>query len=340
MSSYDARDLADRLGREAEAVCRRYLGAGRRRGLYWQVGDVRNAPGRSMFVRLVDDGPRRAGKWRDAATGEHGDLLDVIRESERLLAFADVAEEARRFLALPRPPRTTLGTAPRSSPEAARRLFGMSRPLSGTLAETYLRARGIATGAGMEALRFHAGCFHQVEDGGSLERRPAMIAAVTDLAGRVVGAQRTWLAPDGLGKAALATPRKALGDLLGHAVRFGPATDSVAAGEGIETVLSVRTVAPWLACAAALSASHLAAFAFPPDLRRLYVLVDRDAAGLGAAHRLAERARAAGIEAITLTPAREDFNEDLRLDGEDALFETLRRQFAADDAARFMKPRS
>jgi len=36
-----------------------------------------------MFVRLIgpESGKGAAGKWTDAATGEHGDLLDVIRES-------------------------------------------------------------------------------------------------------------------------------------------------------------------------------------------------------------------------------------------------------------------
>ena len=79
----DASELAHRLAREAEAVCRHYLSNGRREGRYWLVGDVRNTPGRSMFVRLQgpEAGRAPAGKWTDAATGEHGDLLDVIRES-------------------------------------------------------------------------------------------------------------------------------------------------------------------------------------------------------------------------------------------------------------------
>ena len=93
-------DLAYRLAREAEAVCRHYLSNGRRSGNYWLVGDVKNTAGRSMFVRLIGDvsGKRAAGKWIDAATGEHGDLLDVIRESCGLVDFHDVAEEARHFL--------------------------------------------------------------------------------------------------------------------------------------------------------------------------------------------------------------------------------------------------
>ncbi|MBY0447123.1 MAG: hypothetical protein K2P95_00410, partial [Hyphomonadaceae bacterium] len=61
-------------------------------------------PGRSMFVRLSgpDSGPGAAGHWTDAASAEHGDLLDVIRESCGFVEFRDVANEARRFLSLPR----------------------------------------------------------------------------------------------------------------------------------------------------------------------------------------------------------------------------------------------
>ena len=98
-----AADLARRLGCEAEAVCRHYLSNGRRQGRYWLVGDARNTLGRSMYVRLTGPpcGKGAAGKWSDAATGEHGDLLDVIRLSCGFLAFNDVLAEARRFLSLP-----------------------------------------------------------------------------------------------------------------------------------------------------------------------------------------------------------------------------------------------
>lgn len=91
-------DLARRLADRAEAVCRHYLSNGRRQGNYWTVGDVRNTPGRSMFVRLRDTAKGSAGRWTDAATGEHGDLLDVVREALGLIAFGDVAKEARSFL--------------------------------------------------------------------------------------------------------------------------------------------------------------------------------------------------------------------------------------------------
>ncbi|OYV30446.1 MAG: DNA primase, partial [Acidocella sp. 20-61-6] len=95
---------------------------------------------------------------------------------------------------------------------------------------------------------------------------PALIAAVTDLSGVITGVHRTWLDPGGfdpirLGKAPVETPRRALGHLLGHAVRFGLVNglDVLAAGEGIETMLSLRCVLPAMPMAASLSAGHLAA---------------------------------------------------------------------------------
>ncbi|MFS3135400.1 toprim domain-containing protein [Gluconacetobacter sacchari] len=341
MARRDASDLASRLGRQAEAVCKRYLGAGRRQGNYWQVGDVRNTPGQSMFVRLKDTAKGPAGKWTDAATGEHGDLLDVIRESLGLIDFADVAEEARQFLSMPPDPEPQLRQhartpAPSGSAEAARRLVAICQPIGGTLVEAYLRGRGITALHGCGSLRFHSRCYYRPDEHSPTETWPAMVATVTDLADRITGAHRTWLAPDGSGKAPIDIQRKAMGDLLGHAVRFGLSGDVLAAGEGIESVLSAREVMPGISAAAALSAAHLAAIQFHDALRRLYVVRDNDRAGDGARNTLVERANAVGIEAIALSPMLGDFNEDLRTYGRDALLAHIRVQLAPQDVARFM----
>src|SRR6267142_1011690 len=117
----DASELARRLAREAEAVCRHYLSNGRREGRYWLVGDVANTPGRSLFVRLSgpDSGKGAAGKWTDAATAEHGDLLDLIALNRGLDRLRDALDEARSFLSLPRPEPTVEqlrgSSAPRGS---------------------------------------------------------------------------------------------------------------------------------------------------------------------------------------------------------------------------------
>jgi hypothetical protein len=119
--------------------------------------------------------------------------------------------------------------------------------------------------------------------------------------------------PVTLGKAPIDTPRRAIGDLLGHAVRFGMVADVAAAGEGIETMLSLRMVMPAMPMLSALSAAHLAAILFPPTLRRLYVARDDDPAGDAAHDTLRDRAHEAGIDVIPLSPGLGDFNDDLRL---------------------------
>jgi hypothetical protein len=342
MGRDDASEIARRLAQNAEAVCRHYLSNGRREGRVWRVGDVDNTPGRSMAVRLMgpDSGPGAAGHFTDFATGEHGDLLDVIARTCRLGAFRDVLHEARRFLSLPQPephaaaPRMPL--APGGSPESARRLFASATPIRGTIAETYLRRRGIVGVGDLDCLRFHPRCYYRAHDNAPRETWPALVAAVTDLDAAMTGILRTWLARDGSGKAPLATPRRALGCLLGSGVRFGGATDVMAAGEGLETMLSLRVVLPAMPMVAALSSAHLAALILPAGLRRLYIARDNDRAGHRAAETLGSRASVGGIETLTLTPRADDFNTDLCGLGPEALAASLRVQLIPEDVARFL----
>jgi hypothetical protein len=140
----DAGDLAQRLAQNVEAVCRMYLSNGHRAGGYWLVGDAENNPGSSLFVRLKgpDSGKGAAGKWTDAATGEHGDLLDLIGKNRRLDRLPDVMAEARSFLSMPhsivQPAAYGVRKSmPQGSVESARRLFAASQPMVGTLAERY-----------------------------------------------------------------------------------------------------------------------------------------------------------------------------------------------------------
>jgi len=343
-----AHDLARRLARNAEAVCRHYLSNGRRSGRYWVVGDIMNTTGHSMYVRLFgpEFGKGAAGKWTDAATAEHGDLLDIIAKRSGLSHFPDIAAEASRFLGSPAADTPTPPTQPPSPnlpadhSQSARRLFAMSQPISSTIVETYLRHRGITDLRWTESLRFHPNCYHRTEtDAGTrTEAWPAMIAAVTDNRGTITGVHRTWLDPSWQGKAPLETPRRAIGDLLGHGVRFGITHDVMAVGEGIETILSLHCALPHMPMAAALSASHLSAFLFPESLRRIYVARDNDPAGDKAFAALAERASAARIEAIALMPTLRDFNDDLRRLGLAELRAALRVQLVPEDVPRFWNP--
>ncbi|SFG79164.1 DUF7146 domain-containing protein [Methylobacterium gossipiicola] len=313
-----AADLSRQLADNVEAFCRRYLSNGYRSGRWWCVGDVFNTQGESMYVRLT--GPSRGkgarGKWADGATGEHGDLLDVIR-LQRGSDWKDAMAEARAFLSLPPPPemeRARPVPEARDSTEAARRMWRYGRSLAGSPAAAYLRSRGIERALGLPALRFHPRCLYRAsrKHPGPDTWHPALLAAVTDLAGTVMGVGRTWLAADGRGKADLPKPRRALGNLIGHGVRFpGTVADLMVAGEGVESVASVHRLMPTVPHVAALSAGHLGALILPPGLRHLYIARDADEAGERGAAILRRRAEAEGILVSDLIPCEDDFNRDL-----------------------------
>ena len=266
--------IAAALAERAEEVCRRYLPNGRRLGRYWICGDLDGARGRSLFVRLSGSG--KPGGWTDAATGQHGDLLDLIRYRSGAPTLRAALDEARAFLALPPVRVRDPGTpdAPYDATEAARRLWRRCRAIDGSHAERYLHARGLSR-CRFAALRFHPALRYR--EGASVRRLPALVAAVTggdgdETAGAITGVQRTWLDPRAAAKADVAAPRKALGRVYSLAVRFGAPSDDAAlvVGEGIETVLSLVTAVPEITAAAALSAGSLGAFAPPAgrlDLR-------------------------------------------------------------------------
>ncbi|ALJ15519.1 MULTISPECIES: DUF7146 domain-containing protein [Sphingopyxis] len=339
-----ASDIARRLGEIAEAVCRRYLSNGRREGQYWMVGDVRNTPGRSLYVRLAVNGDGGApGKWTDAASGDHGDLLDIIAASCGHTGFRETLDEARRFLSLPpslEGPRNPAPTkARRGSRESARRLLAATKPLRGSLGEAYLAGRLITDFHAGDPVRFHPHCFYRPSSDDAPQGRPAwpaIIAAVTDLAGIVTGVHRTWLDPDTKDKAPVAYPRRAMGHLLGNGVRFGASGAVMAAGEGLETILSLRQVMPTLPMIAGLSGAHLAAIAFPERLKRLYVARDDDPAGDTALAKLGERASECGIEVCPLEPQHGDFNGDLRALGRSAMAASLRGQLMSADRTEYL----
>ena len=340
--SGQAANLAQALARHAEAACRHYLPNGRRHGRYWLVGDINNTPGRSLYVRLSgpDSGPGAAGKWTDAATGEHGNLLDLIAANRDLRDFHDLCDEARHFLSLPPEISPCQASATQGSPDAARRLFHAGLPIKDTHAEAYLRARGITAPLDGMPLRYHPSLWYRRDSNSRRQSWPGLLAAVTDARGRITGVHRTWLDRGRPEKAPLPDPRRALGHLLGNGVRFGSELPRsiLLAGEGIETVLSLKSILPRMPMVAALSANHLAALEFTAGLARLYVAQDRDAAGRMASERLRARGKDAGIEVRDLVPVGGDFNEDLCRAGPDALLARLLCQLAPDDVLRFLRP--
>ena len=216
----------------------------------------------------------------------------------RSMAHAGVDEASRREEARRR--------------DAARRLWNSTRSLSGTVAESYLRARGVENVVGVPALRFHPRLRHREAD----EGLPALVAGVQSVEGHFVGVHRTYL--HAANKAEVSSPRLSLGPIGGGAVRLVEvADDTLLVGEGIETTAAAVKVLGWRGGAwAALSTSGLCAAELPEHVRHVTVAADRDAKGGGqlAAAALAERLEGEGRHvAIELPPFVGDWNDVLIL---------------------------
>ncbi len=194
-----------------------------------------------------------AGRFHDHATGQDGDMLDLIRLAQGCDLPAAL-REARAFLGLEtespdvrrqRQKALEAGRARRAEAERQQRadranrrraahamwLSGQER-IAGTPVEMYLRdRRGIdlsALGRQPRVLRYHPQCYWREDDPETGEvcegHGPAMLALVTDAAGQARACHRTYLAIDGRdgrwNKAPLKTSKKVLGDFRGAAINL------------------------------------------------------------------------------------------------------------------------
>jgi putative DNA primase/helicase len=140
-----------------------------------------------------------------------------------------------------------------------------------------------------------------------------MVGAVQTEDGSLSGLHRTFLRPDGRGKANVDPVKKMLGACRGGAVRLAPAGPRVALCEGIETGLSIREACPDLPVWCALSAGNLDRLTLPAEIEEVVLVADRDPVGLAAAHRAAQRYGVSGrrIRLVEL-PSGMDANDVLR----------------------------
>lgn len=171
-------------------------------------------------------------------------------------------------------------------------IWRQSQPARGTLAETYLRSRGIDLPP-PDALRFHPGLKHP--SGGTW---PAMVAQVTRGSdGTPIAVHRTFLACDGRSKAPVNPAKMMLGPCRGGVVRLAEAERTLVIGEGIETALSAMQ-ASGIPAWAALSAGGIRSLVLPPLplAARVTIAADPDPAGIAAAVAAAERWYAQGRE--------------------------------------------
>ena len=185
----------------------------------------------------------------------------------------------------------------------AGRLWEESGPLKHSVAEAYLRRRAVPAGLwGSQALRFH-GRMTSLDD---RAKRPTLVAAISDAHDALQGVQVTLLSAHGTAKAAVATPRRVIGKLMGGMVRLADVQDELVVGEGVETMLTasdVFGVPAW----AALSADNLSRLIISHPLRRLIIAADNDEAGMRASQCLRDRMVRSTIVEIERAP--QGFND-------------------------------
>ncbi len=185
--------------------------------------------------------------------------------------------------------------------EIARNLWRKTKPIRGTLAETYLRKRGI-TCALPASLRFHGDCWHP-----AAKRLPALVGNVEGSGSDAV--HRTYLNQEGTGKSEYTPGKAMLGATKGGAVRLTHTPGRLVVTEGIETGLSLLSglmdgpIEVW----AALSASGIKSLHLPEHSGELVIAPDGDAVGREAAQVLAHRAYALGWR-ISLLPAPDGYD--------------------------------
>lgn len=190
------------------------------------------------------------------------------------------------------------------SSKAIKTIWSESKPLSvNDESWKYLCGRGFpADKFSSDALHTHRGLKYWIDLKKSLGPFPAMIAQITDGAGKMVGLHRTYL-NDGK-KAAVDMPKKTLGKLdASSAIRLYPATEVLGVAEGIETAIAAHRIykIPFWAL---ISAGQMERFEWPKSVRRLIVCGDNDRSFTGqkSAFALAHRAAMKGLEVECLIP--------------------------------------
>jgi len=293
-------EIVNRLAKQAPDVCRTLLPAGKNDGAEFRVGDVKNSPGKSLAVHLFG---AKAGLWADFATGQKGDMLDLV-EAVQGTDKAGAVAWAKGFLAIANYDQPVIKGKRRFALEINKE----TKNPNGTEVETYLRDFRHITRPIPSILRYHPNLKH----GNTGLFFPAMVASVQVPDGKVIAVHRTYLQPGGYGKAEVRPPKMTLGRLQDGAVHLAPAGKALGLAEGVETGLSAMQlfeIPVWVV----LSCGRFTNVAIPADVIELHLFADNGNAGREAAWKAAEHWTALGKRVVIRRPPDvfDDWNDAL-----------------------------
>jgi DNA primase len=249
----------------------------------------------------------RKGLYHCFGCGVGGDIFSFIMQLEKI----DFPEAFQRLengfipaaaLRQSVPPATEVG----DHVQYARRIWNNSGPVEGTPAEAYLASRSLPLDQlpDISMLRFD-----RLSYAGSQERYPALVAAVQDAAGEVVGIQRTYLKETGE-KLDPHRAKRSLGSIKGNSIQIGESAPTMIICEGLEDGLSLSLWDDPLPVRVAAGAGLIRHIKLPGCTLRI-IAGDNDDAGRAAATAAADHFRDRGMQATIIFPSPEfkDFNE-------------------------------
>lgn len=297
----DFTEIRQRLIDDIVPLCRELVPGGKISGDYWIGKNPVRADkhGGSFWVRIKEPA---IGAWRDEAGVrgvDEGDVVALVRYAKRLPDLKETRKECLKWLGLSDTggqstmtaaeieARNRKRTAEREKAEAeeaerrrknANGAFAMwlkaekltPANFPGSLVDRYLKSRAIDLVSGMierkrhlpGALRLFAAHDYITADG-EIIALPCMIALMSGPNGKGRAAHRTWLRPDGAGKAELPDPHENKprkiwpsgwqGSVIRISKGAGEHTPEEAARRGVQTPLIITEgIEDALACAIAM----------------------------------------------------------------------------------------
>ncbi|MFA7504247.1 MAG: toprim domain-containing protein [Burkholderiaceae bacterium] len=315
---------------------------GYRAGRSWMGKNPTRADNKAGSFLVYISGARTGG-WIDMATGDKGDVLQLIQYVLRLAKIGDAIRWAKDWLNyrdVPAPERAKVAAELAAKRVAAEqqeaedldkkrnRAFSVwlkcEAELRGTPAARYLSARGIRYSVlprPPRAVRFSPSQKY-TETG---EHFPAIVALITGNGGERLAIHRTFLAPDGSGKAPVQHARKVWpSGWAGGTIKLArgetglsPAEaakhglwDKLILCEGIEDGLSLAMACPEYRIWAAISLYNLANVRLPDCCGEVIVAADNDWGKRGAEKQLQRAIEALGRQGRKVLVARSHVGKD------------------------------
>jgi hypothetical protein len=256
------------------------------------------------------------GAWRDEATGDDGDLIQLIGYCLGLQSYGEIykwcldylglkqTDPATRKALVERRKRLELELQERKKQEEkdaainAKKAKGvwlysrekwLDTPLDDYFNSRSISIRNLKTFP--QALRYRPTSQHTDDETGEITDWPTMYAAMQNAEGNIVAVHRTWLRPDGSGKAPVSPPRRIWPRFEGCVIRLAKGERCLSpeeAGrrgvkapvvitEGIEDGLAVYQACPDLRIWAAGTLGNIGKVPILPCISKIIVCADNDA---------------------------------------------------------------